>query len=88
MTDMFRLDGKVAVVMGGAGGIGEIMARGLAGQGARVVVASRNIGKLETVARKIQSETKSEAAAFQVDITDKQSVSPIGKTGGIKIRDC
>ncbi len=54
MTDMFRLDGKVAVVMGGAGGIGEIMAFGLAGQGAKVAVASRNMGKLEAVARKIQ----------------------------------
>jgi gluconate 5-dehydrogenase len=75
MTDMFRLDGKVAVVMGGAGGIGEIMAHGLAEQGAKVVVASRNIEKLGTVVRKIQSETKSEAAAFQVDIVDKQSVS-------------
>ena len=75
MTDMFRLDGKVAVVIGGAGGIGEIMALGLAGQGAKVVVASRNMGKLEAVARKIRSDTKSEAAAFQVDVTDKQSVA-------------
>ncbi len=79
MEDLFRLDGKVAVVMGGAGGIGEIMALGLAGQGAKVVVASRNMQKLEAVARKIQSETKSEATAFQVDITDKQSVAQLAK---------
>jgi gluconate 5-dehydrogenase len=79
MTDMFRLDGKVAVVIGGAGGIGEIMAKGLAGQGAKIAVASRNIQKLETVAQKIQSETKSEAAAFQVDIIDKQSVTQLVK---------
>lgn len=79
MTDMFRLDGKVAVVIGGAGGIGEIMALGLAGQGAKVVVASRDIQKLEAVARKIQSETKSETAPFQVDITDKQSVAQLVK---------
>jgi NAD(P)-dependent dehydrogenase (short-subunit alcohol dehydrogenase family) len=79
MADMFRLDGKIAVVIGGAGGIGEIMAQGLAGQGAKVVVASRNMQKLEAVARKIQSETKSEAAAFQVDITDKQSVAQLVK---------
>lgn len=74
MEDLFRLDDKVAVVMGGAGGIGEIMAFGLAGQGAKVVVASRNIQKLEAVAKRIQTETKSEASAFQVDITDKKSV--------------
>ena len=75
MKDLFRLDGKVAVVIGGSGGIGEIMAAGLAGQGAKVAVAGRNMAKLEAIAQKIQSDTKSEAAAFQVDITDKQSVA-------------
>jgi len=79
MTDMFRLDGKVAVVIGGAGGIGEIMAQGLAGQGAKVAVASRNIHKLEAAAQKIRAETKSEVAAFQVDIIDKQSVAQLVK---------
>ena len=79
MTDMFRLDGKVAVVMGGAGGIGEIMAHGLAAQGAKVAIASRNMQKLEAAAQKIQKETKSQASAFQVDITDKQSVAELAK---------
>jgi NAD(P)-dependent dehydrogenase (short-subunit alcohol dehydrogenase family) len=79
VTDLFRLDGKIAVVMGGAGGIGEIMAFGLARQGAKVVVASRNMQKLERVAQKIQSEAKSETAAFQVDITEKQSVAQLVK---------
>ncbi len=75
MSDLFRLDGKVAVVIGGAGGIGEIIARGMAEHGAKIGVASRNIQKLEAVAQRIRSETKSEAVAFQVDITDKQSVA-------------
>ena len=79
MEDLFRLDGKVAVVIGGSGGIGEIMAFGLAGQGAKVVLASRNIQKLEALAQKIQSETKSETAAFQVDVTEKQSVAQLVK---------
>ncbi|MBP1740775.1 MAG: gno 1 [Deltaproteobacteria bacterium] len=75
MKDLFRLDGKIAVVMGGSGGIGEIMAAGLAAQGAKVAVGGRNMAKLEAIAKKIQSDTKSEAAAFQVDITDKDSVA-------------
>jgi NAD(P)-dependent dehydrogenase (short-subunit alcohol dehydrogenase family) len=79
MADLFRLDGKVAVVIGGTGGIGEIMAAGLAGQGARVAVAGRNTAKLETVVRQIQTQTKSEAGAFQVDVTDKQSVSRLAE---------
>jgi len=79
MADMFRLDGKVAVVIGGAGGIGEIMAKGLAAQGAKVAVASRNIQKLGDIARNIQSETKSEAVAFQADVTDKDSVARLAE---------
>ncbi len=74
MSDMFRVDDKVAVVIGGAGGIGEALAHGLAYHGAKVVVASRSLPKLEQVALKIQSETKSEAVAFKVDVTDEQSV--------------
>ena len=77
MTDMFRLDGKVAVVIGGAGGIGELIAAGLAKQGAKVAIASRNIQKLEEVAHRIQSESKSESVAFQVDVTDEQSVAQL-----------
>jgi len=71
---MFRLDGKIAVVVGGGGGIGELMAEGLAMQGAKVAIASRNLEKLEGIAKRIQSNTKSEVAAFQVDISDENSV--------------
>jgi NAD(P)-dependent dehydrogenase (short-subunit alcohol dehydrogenase family) len=55
------------------------MALGLAGQGAKVAIASRNLQKLEAVAQKIQRETKSEAIAFQVDITDQQSAAQLAK---------
>ncbi len=79
MADMFRLDGKVAAVMGGTGGIGEIIAQGLAAQGAKVAIAGRNKEKLEAITQKIQKETKSKASAFQVDITDRQSVADLAK---------
>ena len=69
----------MAVFIGGAGGIGEIMAKGLAAQGAKVAVASRNIQKLGDIARKIESETKSEAVGFQVDVTDKNSVARLAE---------
>jgi len=42
---MFELNGKVAIVTGGNGGIGLGMARGLANAGARVVIAARNADK-------------------------------------------
>lgn len=81
MADMFRLDGKVAVVIGGGGGIGQALALGLARQGANVAIASRNLPKLEGVANEIKSdpEVKSEVVAFQVDVGDEQSVSKLAE---------
>jgi len=79
MTDLFRVDGKVAVVIGGAGGIGEAIAHGLAQYGASVAVASRNLASLQKVAQEIQSETSREAAAFQVDVTDDTSVTQLAE---------
>jgi NAD(P)-dependent dehydrogenase (short-subunit alcohol dehydrogenase family) len=75
MADLFSVAGKVAVVIGGAGGIGEACALGLAQYGANVVVASRNLSNLQNVAQRIRTETSSQAMAFQVDVTDEQSVA-------------
>jgi len=49
MKDLFKLDGKTAVVIGGAGGLGEAIALGLSFYGAKLVIASRNIDALEKV---------------------------------------
>ena len=42
--DLFRLDGKIALVSGGAGIVGRHLVRGLSEAGATVIVASRNAG--------------------------------------------
>jgi len=77
MKDMFRLDGKVAVVVGGAGGIGESCAIALASRGAKVVVADLAAAseKLDGLVKKIASETGSQASAMTVDVTSEESTS-------------
>ena len=74
MCEMFSLEGKVAVVIGGAGGIGEIMSQGLAKQGAKIAIADIAFEKSEQLAQKIKTETNKDAAAFKVDLTDESSV--------------
>jgi gluconate 5-dehydrogenase len=80
MKDMFRLDGKVAIVTGGAGGIGEALALGLGYQGATVVVSSRNQQAIDAVAEKISAETGSEAVAVAADVTDEASIQALVDT--------
>jgi NAD(P)-dependent dehydrogenase (short-subunit alcohol dehydrogenase family) len=84
MADMFRLDGKVAVVVGGGGGIGEVLALGMARQGANIAIASRNLAKLEDVAKKIAADaevkaSKARVKAYQVDVTDENSVTKLAQ---------
>ena len=76
MADLFRLDGKVAVVVGGGGGIGRALALGLARQGADVALASRNLEKLAGVAAELQAdpEVTGKVKAFQMDCCDEAGV--------------
>jgi gluconate 5-dehydrogenase len=78
MAGLFDLTGKVAVVVGGAGGIGRELALGLADAGADVVVASRNLAKLEAVARDVKAKGR-KALAVSVDVADAKSVEDMVK---------
>ncbi|BBY50229.1 3-oxoacyl-ACP reductase [Mycolicibacterium arabiense] len=53
MTDLFRLDGKVAVVTGGGRGIGVMIARGLLEAGASVYLSSRKEAELAATAAEL-----------------------------------
>ncbi len=79
MANLFRVVDKVAVIVGGAGGIGEAVGRGLAEYGARVVIADVNAERAEQVAQDIQSNFKSEAVAIKFDITDEKSVAQLAE---------
>jgi len=79
MANLFRVDEKVAVVVGGAGGIGEALGHGLAEYGAKVVIADVNVEKAEQIAQDIRSKFKSETVAIKFDITDEKSVAQLGE---------
>lgn len=70
MTTCRRLEGKVAIVTGGASGIGAATARRLVAEGARVAIGDVNGLRAESVAADIGSA----AAGIQFDAGDVESV--------------
>jgi len=73
MQSLFDLKGEVAIVTGGAQGLGEQMAIGLAEAGAHLVIADINLDNAKKVAQSIQS-LGVETLAVQVDVTHKSEV--------------
>lgn len=60
--DMFRLDGKVALITGSSRGIGRAIAEAYADAGARVVISSRNQQACDEVAEAINARVGGERA--------------------------
>jgi 2-deoxy-D-gluconate 3-dehydrogenase len=77
MADLgaFDLDGQVAVVTGGNGGIGLGIALGLAGAGAKVAIWGRNEAKNAEALAALR-EVDSSALAMQVDVADRSQLQP------------
>lgn len=74
--DLFRLDGKVAIVTGGSQGLGLAMAEGLAEAGARVIVCARHLEEAEAAARRIAG-CGPEALALRCDVSKAQEVTAL-----------
>jgi 3alpha(or 20beta)-hydroxysteroid dehydrogenase len=69
MAEM-RFEGQVAIVTGGAGGIGSAVARRLAREGAHVALVDRDAAALERVASELGS-----ALQLVADVTQEQDVA-------------
>jgi NAD(P)-dependent dehydrogenase (short-subunit alcohol dehydrogenase family) len=74
VLDRFRIDGKVALVTGGARGLGKVIAEALASAGARVALTSRNRADAAQVASAIQKERGTEALGLTADVTHRPDV--------------
>jgi NAD(P)-dependent dehydrogenase (short-subunit alcohol dehydrogenase family) len=74
--DLFRLDGKTAIVTGGGRGLGRYMAEALSDAGASVVLCSRKKEPLTEVQREIEAGG-GRALAVEFDVTDEESVEGV-----------
>jgi len=87
--DRFRLDGKVALVVGGTRGLGQAMALALAAAGADVCIVGRGPAGLEETAEAIRQLGR-RGSYFAADVTDEAQVEKmvaymIGTYGRIDI---
>lgn len=72
--DLFKLDGRIALITGSSGGIGEALARGLASAGATVVINGRGAEKVAQVAQSIRAAGHKAAEAV-FDVTDPKAAA-------------
>ena len=75
MSDLFRLDGKTALVTGGASGIGEATVRAFSQAGANLLIVDLAEDKARTLA-----ESVGNATAHACDITDENQVNQLVST--------
>src|SRR6516164_10653116 len=73
-NDLFNLQGRVAVVVGGTSGIGRVLALGLADAGADVVASARRAELIEEVAEKIEAKGR-RTLRVSMDVLDRRSLS-------------
>ncbi|SDW90538.1 SDR family NAD(P)-dependent oxidoreductase [Paenibacillus sp. CF384] len=71
---LFQLTGKVALITGGTGGLGVVMAQTLAEAGAAVIITSRSEEKAAEIAKQLSIDTGSEITGMAAELTDADQV--------------
>lgn len=80
VEEMFRVDGKIALVTGAAGGIGLACAKALASAGADLILADIDGGRLDAAAEEIRRENGPSGGRFLTavcDVADMRSVETL-----------
>lgn len=79
VLDTFRLNGKTALITGGARGLGKTMAIALGEAGADLALAGRSRESCETTAKEIADATGRKARAFEADVTVAADVARLAE---------
>ncbi len=79
MSQFLSLEGRTAIVTGGARGIGKAIAKVLAARGAKIAVVDLQMGLAEETAKEITAKTGVETIALEVDVSDQASAKAMVK---------
>ncbi|MDH4180078.1 MAG: SDR family NAD(P)-dependent oxidoreductase, partial [Armatimonadota bacterium] len=90
VLDLFKLDGRVALVTGGNRGIGRAIAQALAEAGASIAVTSRDEARADKTATEIAESTGQKCLGLALDVRDGKSVETtmgqvMSRLGGMDI---
>ena len=72
--DLFRLDGKVALIIGGRGGLAEVMAATLADLGCDVALASRHESDCSQIATNVADRFGRRAIGLRCDVAREEEI--------------
>ena len=75
MTDLFSLQGRVALVTGGSRGIGRMIAAGFLGQGAKVYISSRKAADCDATARELSA--LGECISLPADVSTMEGIAAL-----------
>jgi NAD(P)-dependent dehydrogenase (short-subunit alcohol dehydrogenase family) len=75
IQDLFTLEGKTALITGGANGMGRMIAEGLAAAGARVLVTSRKAADAEAAAKELSGAKN--AIGIAADLTKAEGCTAL-----------
>lgn len=77
MEKLFSLEGKVAIVTGGNGGIGKGIGRGFASMGAKLAIVARNEAKTAKAVQDIRDEFGADVVGLKVDVQQEEEIQTV-----------
>ena len=80
MSEFLSLEGRTAIITGGARGIGKAIAETLAARGANIAVVDLRMELAEETATEIATKLGVEAIAIDADVSNQESVKAMVKS--------